>query len=175
MALNKNQKAAVVAEVADLLGRSKMTVIASYKGIDVKAMQVLRRSAKSDETVVRVVKNRLFIQSLKNVEHLKNVDTAQLKEQLLYAFNADDEVASARTLANFAKTTPSLSFIGAITADGSFIGPEDVKTLANLPTKEQLQAYLTGTIASPLSGFARVLSANLGGLLNIMNARADSL
>lgn len=175
MALNKEQKTAVVAEVAELLERSKMTVVASYKGIDVKAMQSLRKSAKGNATIVRVVKNRLFIQSLKSVGHFKDVDTSKFKEQLLYAFNAEDEVASAQVLANFAKSTPNLSFIGAITADGSFIGPEDVKALANLPSKEQLRAQLAGTIAAPLSGFVGILLGNIRGFLNVMSARADSL
>jgi large subunit ribosomal protein L10 len=175
MALSKDQKTAVVTEVADLLEKSKMTVVALYKGIDVKSMQFLRKSARDNDTVVKVVKNRLVIQALKNVDKFKNIDTGFLKDQLIYAFNANDEVASAQALASFAKSQSSLQFIGAINADGVFIGAEDVKALASLPTKEQLKAQLVGIFAAPLSGFANVLSGNIRGLFNVLNARSQNL
>jgi large subunit ribosomal protein L10 len=175
MALSKDQKAAVVAEVANLLTKSKMTVVASYKGINVKSLQSLRKSAKANGTVIRIIKNRLFMQALKNVEKLKDTDTDPLKEQLLYAFNDEDEVLSAQILANFAKNAPSLWFVGGIAADGNFISADDIKALANLPAKDQLRAQLAGTIAAPLSGFVNTLSANIRGVLCVLQARADSL
>jgi large subunit ribosomal protein L10 len=94
---------------------------------------------------------------------------------LLYAFNSEDEVAPAQNLQAFAKTNPTLEFVGAITADGQFMSAEDVKALANLPSKEQLRAMLVGTIAAPLSGFVNVLSGNIRGVLNVLNARAEAL
>ena len=58
MPLTKQKKEAVVAEVANLLSESKMTVIASYKGTAVKDMQSLRREAKQNGTTLKVIKNR---------------------------------------------------------------------------------------------------------------------
>lgn len=175
MALSKDQKTAVVDEVSDLLGSSKMTVVARYRGVNVKSMQALRKQAKTSGTIVKVVKNRLVIQALKNVDSLKAVDTSSLREQLLYAFNATDEVAPAQSLNNFAKNELNLQFIGAITADGNFIGVDDVKALANLPSKNQLRAQLIGTINAPLSSFANILNGNLRGVLNVLSARAENL
>jgi len=175
MALSKDQKNAVVSEVSELLTNSKMTVVAQYKGVNVKSMQALRKSAKDNGTAVRVVKNRLVIKALKSVDKFKATETEFLKDQLLYAFNSEDEVAPAQALANFAKTEPSLQFVGAITSDGIFIGADDVKALASLPSKDQLKAQLVGTIAAPLSGFMNVLSGNIRGVYNVLNARAESL
>ena len=172
MALSKDQKTAVVTDVAKLLADSKMTVVANYKGLSVKAMQNLRRQAKDNGTTVKVVKNRLVIQALNQVDHLKKIDVAALKEQLVYAFNTEDEVAPAQALNTFAKSEPNLQFVGAITANGTFITADDVKELANLPSKEQLRAHLVGTIAAPISGFVSVLSGNIRGVLNVLNARA---
>ena len=61
MALTKVKKQDVVNEVASLLESSKLTVVAAYQGTTVKAMQQLRRDAKNDGTVVKVVKNRLVV------------------------------------------------------------------------------------------------------------------
>src|SRR5688572_29164047 len=135
MALNKVKKNEVVAEVSELLASSKLTVVAQYKGTTVKAIQALRKEAKDNGTKVSVIKNRLVIKALEASETLKSVDNSALKGQLLYAFNANDEVAPAQVLHTFAKTNPSIQFVGAITADGTFMNADDVKALAVLPSK----------------------------------------
>lgn len=175
MALTKEEKNQVVADVSELLAHSKLTVIAEYQGTGVKQMQELRRSARETGTVVKVVKNRLVRQALLATESLKEADTSVLTGQLLYAFNADDEVAPAQALANFAKKNPTLEFVGAITPDGQLMAVEDVKSLAALPSKDQLRAQLVGTLGAPLSGFVNVLSGNIRGVLNVMSARAEAI
>ncbi len=175
MALTKDKKAQVVEEVASLLANSKLTVAAKYSGTSVKAMQELRRSGKESGTVVKVIKNRLVIRALKDSPKFNELDTAPLTDMLLYAFNSEDEVAPAQTLANFAKTSPTIEFVGAFTSDGQFLAAEDVKSLASLPTKDQLRAMLVGTISAPLSGFANVLAGNVRGVLNVLTARSEQL
>jgi large subunit ribosomal protein L10 len=149
--------------------------VAKYQGTGVKALQTLRRDAKRGGTKVKVVKNRLVIQALKSSETFKDIDTSNLQGMLLYAFNSQDEVAPAQSLQAFAKQQPTLEFVGAITPEGQFIPPEDVKALADLPSKEQLKAMLVGTIAAPLSGFANVLAGNVRGVLNVLTARGEAL
>jgi large subunit ribosomal protein L10 len=175
MALTKDEKNAIVSDVTGLLESSKLTVVAQYTGTTVKAMQQLRRESRDNGTQVRVVKNRLVIKALGQVDRLKSTDTATLTGQLLYAFNADDEVAPAQTLAKFAKENPTLAFVGAISADGTFIGADDVKALAALLSKDQLRGQLVGTLAAPLTGFMRVLNGNLTGFLYTLQARADTI
>jgi large subunit ribosomal protein L10 len=104
-----------------------------------------------------------------------DTDTSLLSGQLMYVFNSEDEVAPAQVVANFAKNEPQIEFVGAISADGSLLSTQDVKALASLPSKEQLRAQLVGTIAGPLSGFVNVMSGNVRGVLNVLNARADQL
>ncbi len=175
MALTKDKKNEVVAEVSSLLSSSKMTVVTAYQGTTVKAMQQLRREVRDSGTQLKVVKNRLVIKAIQATEGMKDVDTTALEGMLLYAFNSEDEVAPAQAIASFAKTNPTLKFVGAITADGTFIGADDVKALAALPSKDQLRGMLVGTIAAPLSGFVNVLSGNVRGILNVLNARAQAL
>src|SRR6187551_3456550 len=140
MALSKTQKDDVVSEVADLLKSSKMTVVAQYQGTTVKALQALRRQARDNGTKVKVAKNRLVIKAVQQNDTLKDADVSALQGMLLYAFNADDEVAPAQILNTFAKSNPTLQFVGALTGEGKFIGADAVKALANLQSKHELIA-----------------------------------
>jgi len=175
MALDKQQKENIVSEVSSLLEASKLTVVANYKGTGVKQLQDLRKSAKESGTKVKVIKNRLVVQALSKNDKFRSTDTSLLSQQLLYAFNSEDEVAPAQALAKFAKTNPSLVFVGAITAEGEFISADDVKALSSLPSKDQLRGQLVGILNAPLSGFVGVLSGNVRGVLNVLNARSEQL
>lgn len=170
MALTKDEKSAVVKEVSELLKSSKMTVIANYKGVTVKSIQALRKLAKENGTNIKVVKNRLVIQALNNLENMKEVDTASLKEQLLYAFNAEDEVSPAKALSDYAKKDPALEFVGAITAEGKFISADEVKALASLPGKNQLIAGIVNTLQSPVRNTMSALGGNIHGYLQAIEA-----
>lgn len=172
MALTKVKKDEVVAEVSQLLASSKLTVVAQYQGTTVKAIQALRKEAKGNGTKVSVIKNRLVIKAAQTNETLKDVDVSALKGQLLYAFNADDEVAPAQVLNNFAKTNPSIQFVGAITAEGTFMSADDVKALATLPSKNELIAQVVATLLSPVHDVTNALSGNLHALLDGVEAKA---
>lgn len=175
MALSRDKKQELVEEVAELFSSSKLTVVANYSGLSVKQMQDLRKQAKDNQTKVKVVKNRLVLKAMENVEKFKDIEKSIFKDQLLYAFNSEDEVAPAQVLAKFAKKNDALEFAGAINEDGQVLSVDEVKQLASLPSKEQLRGQLVGTIGAPLSGFVNVLSGNVRGVLNILNARAESL
>ncbi|MGH7240655.1 MAG: 50S ribosomal protein L10 [Candidatus Saccharimonadales bacterium] len=174
MALTKQKKQEVVQDVADLLINSKMTVVAKYQGTGVKALQSLRRDAKSNATTIKVIKNRLVIQALKGLDIFKDVDTSTLNGMLLYAFNGEDEVAPAQSLNNFAKQNPTLEFVGAISSDGKFLGADEVKALAVLPGKNQLIAEVVATLLSPVNDVTNALSGNLHGLLDGVEAKASA-
>jgi large subunit ribosomal protein L10 len=174
MALTKNKKKEVIDEVAELLISSKMTVVAKYQGTTVKDLQELRRNARENGTNVRVAKNRLVIKALKNNNALKEVDTTELKGMLLYAFNSNDEVAPAQSLNSFAKTNPSMEFVGAISAEGKFLSADEVKNLAGLPSKNELIAQVVATLTSPLNDVVNGLGGNLHALLDGIEAKASN-
>jgi large subunit ribosomal protein L10 len=174
MALTKDQKKEVIDQVSELLDSSKMTVVAKYQGTSVKSIQDLRRQVRDNGTQVKVVKNRLFKKALLGNTALKHVDPSLLQGQLLYAFNAEDEVAPAQGLNQFAKTNPSIEFVGAITAEGKFISAEEVKALAGLPSKNELIAQVVATLVSPLNDAINGLSGNLHALLDGVQAKASN-
>jgi len=174
MALSKDKKNQVVAAVAAALGTSKMTVVAKYQGTTVKALQQLRRDARTDGTKLQVVKNRLAIKAMQSVDALKAVETGALKGQLLYAFNDKDEVAPAKALATFAKQNPTIEFVGAISSEGKFISADEVKALATLPSKNELVAQVVATLLSPVNDITNALSGNLHALLDGVSEKANA-
>lgn len=173
MALTKEKKHQIVEELSQLLGASKMTVVAKYQGTPVKAMQSLRKQGRDNGTSLKVVKNRLVKLAVSSNADLKDVDTSALNGMLLYAFNSEDEVAPAQVLANFAKTQPNIEFVGAISADGKFLSAEEVKSLASLPSKPLLIAGIINTLNSPVRGVMSGLSGNLAGLIKALETKAS--
>ncbi len=175
MAISRQKKESQVEELVQLFGDAKLTALALYQGLTVKELQSLRRAATKADVKIKVVKNRLVRVAMSQVSHLKEADTSPLKAQLLYAISTSDEVAPAQVLAKFAKDHEALQLVGAYDTTGALLAAEDVKALANLPTKDQLRGMLVGTLAAPLSGFVNVLAGNVRGVLNVLNARSKAL
>lgn len=173
MALSKDKKAEVVSEVAELLKDSKLTVVAKYPGTSVKSMQELRRVSRDNGTKVMVVKNRLFKKAAATDDRFKDTDLSVLTGQLMYAFNKEDEVAPAQSLANFAKNEPQIEFVTALTAEGKLLPAEEVKVLASLPGKNQLIAETVAMLLSPLGDVVSGLGGDLHGLLDGIASKAS--
>lgn len=174
MAISRDKKTALVAEMSDLLTNAKMTVFAQYQGLSVAEVQELRRAAREAGITIKVVKNRLVRVALSSVDTYKDTDTGPLKGQLLYAISAEDEVAPAQILNTFAKTHPALQFVGAFSGEGHLLTAEEVKALAGLPSKNQLIAEVIAQLLSPVHDVTNALSGNLHALLDGIEAKATS-
>lgn len=155
MSLNRNEKAAVVAEVQELAAKAQTLVMAEYRGVAVGNMTELRAKAREQNVTLRVLKNTLVRRAVAGTPF--EVVADQLVGPLIYGFS-EDAVAAAKVMADFAKTTPALELkLGVY--DGKALDANGVKELANIPTKEVLLAQLLGLMQSPVSGLARVLAA----------------
>ena len=174
MAISRDKKNALVAEMSEALADSKMTVFAQYQGLSVAEVQELRRAAREAGVVIKVVKNRLIRVALASNDTYKNTDTTPLVGQLLYAISSDDEVAPAQVLNDFAKTHPALQFAGAFSGEGALLSADDVKALAGLPSKNQLIGQVVSQLLSPVNDVTNALSGNLHALLDGIEAKATS-
>ncbi len=170
MALTKDKKNEIVKELADLLAESKMTVVAKYEGTTVKAMQELRRKAEANGTVIKVVKNRLVKKAFDSSESHKESDTSAMSGMLMYAFNSGDEVAPAQVIYDMSKKESQLEFIGAYDATGKILGADEVKALAQLPSREVMIATVMNTLKSPVNNTISALKGNLHALLDAVAA-----
>lgn len=174
MAISRDKKSALVAEMSDQLANAKMTVFAQYQGLSVADVQDLRRSARAAGVTIKVIKNRLVRVALANSDTYKDVDTTALNGQLLYAISSEDEVAPAQVLNDFAKTHPALAFAGGFSGEGQLLSADDVKALAGLPSKQQLIAEVVAQLLSPVHDVTNALSGNLHALLDGVEAKATS-
>ena len=175
MAISRDKKETLVAELAELFADAKGTVGATYAGLSVADMQALRKAAREQGVAIKVVKNRLVRVALSQNDKFKAADTSLLEGQLVYAFSSDDEVASAQVLAAFAKTHPAMQLVAGFDGDGNALDTATVKALADLPTKEQLQGQLVSVLAAPLTQFLGVANGAQRGFAQVLSQRAEAL
>ena len=159
MALSRDKKNQLVAELGEALKNAKMIAFAEYKGLTVADLQELRKNAREAGVSIKVVKNRLVRVAMQEVENLKESDTSALKGQLVYAISTEDEIAAAQVLGKFAKNHPDLKLVGAFADNGDVMDTETVTTLSELPSKDQLIGQIVETLLSPVHAIT-------GGLTN---------
>jgi large subunit ribosomal protein L10 len=175
MAITRDKKNTLVAELAELFTDAKGTVGAAYTGLTVGDMQELRALARENNVVIKVVKNRLVRVALASSDKFKNADSSLLTGQLVYAFSNEDEVAPAQTLAKFAKAHPELQLVAGFDGSGASLDTATVKALAELPTKEQLRGQVVSVIAAPLTQFLGVANGAQRGFAQVLSQRAEAL
>jgi large subunit ribosomal protein L10 len=174
MAISRDKKNELVADMGQLLADAKTTVFAAYQGLSVADIQKLRALARENGVVIRVIKNRLVRVALADNAKYQDADTSSLTGQLLYAISNEDEVAPAKVLNDFAKTNDALAIAGGFSGEGALMSADDVKALASLPSKSQLIAEVIAQLLSPVHDVTNALSGNLHALLDGVEAKATS-
>ena len=172
MAISKDKKQTLVADLTELLDSSKMTVFARYQGLTVAELQELRRAARENGVKIKVVKNRLVKVAMGEIAVYKDTDTTGLTGQLLYAISDSDEVAPAKVLANFAKEHEALQIAGAFNDAGGNLSEDEIKALAALPSKNELIAQVVAQLLSPVTDSISGLSGGLSGIISGLEAHA---
>ena len=166
MAISKDKKSTLVADLTELLTNAKATAYAHYAGLSVAELQELRAAARAAGVKIKVVKNRLVRVAMNEIGVYKDTDTTGLTGQLLYAISDNDEIMPAKVLANFAKTHEALDLQGGFSNLGVALSADEVKTLATMPTKNEMIAQVVATLLSPVND---TISATAGGLSGIIS------
>jgi len=160
--MNREQKAAVVEEVAEEIGGAEAIFALDYRGITVSQVGKLRTKLRDSDTKLRVVKNSLseLAADRAGVGDMKPL----LVGPTALALVRGDAAAAAKVLSDTARELRGpLEFKGGF-MNGVLLSPGDVQTIARLPPREVLHGQLVGTIAAPLSGLVRTLNALISGL-----------
>ena len=152
MAISKDKKTTLVADLTELLKDSQMVVYAKYEGLTVAELQELRKMARGANVKIKVVKNRLVKVAMKEIAAYKDTDASGLVGQLLYALGTDADFDAAKVLTKFAKTHAKMELVGGFNGEGTALSKEEVTTLGNLPTKNELIAQVVDTLLSGING-----------------------
>jgi large subunit ribosomal protein L10 len=168
--MNKDQKAAVVEEIAAQLSDADAIFAVDYRGIGVPEAAELRAKLAESDAVLRVVKNRLAKRAA------ETAGTDELDELLegptALTLVKGDPVTAAKAIADFAREHQVPTYKGGL-MDGAPLAPEQFSRIARLPGLEVLQAQLLGAVASPVTGIARGLNQMLAGLASQLGQIQD--
>jgi large subunit ribosomal protein L10 len=170
MALNLEDKKALVAEVAEVAAKAHSVVAAEYRGLTVGQMTELRAKARKSGVYVRVVKNTLARKALAGTS-FESIGP-KLKGPLVLAFSKDDPGAAARVVKDFAKANEKL-VATLVSLGGQVLPAKDLETVASLPTREQALSILLGTLKAPVQKFVSTLAAAPSKLVRTVAAVRD--
>jgi large subunit ribosomal protein L10 len=170
--LNRDEKAQVVAAVADRLERTETVLAADFRGLTVAELAELRQRLREAEAELAVVKNTLSRRAADQTGRSALIPYLQGPTGLVWVDG--DPAKAAKAVSDFAKTHQEIFSIR-----GGVLGAEDLPVasivrLASLPSRDQLLAQLAGAIASPLSGLAGRLGSLVGNLARTLAAVRDS-
>jgi len=153
---NLENKKKIVAEIAEKLKASKATILVDYRGLDVAAITELRKQLREAGVEFKVYKNTLVRRAT------QETDLTVLDEHLVgptaIAFSTEDVVAPAKVLSNFAKENEALEIKTGI-IEGNVVSLDEIKELAELPSREGLLAMLLSVLQAPVRNFALAVKA----------------
>lgn len=159
--MNREQKAAAIAEIAEHIQESQAIFAVDYRGITVEQVAELRGKLREADATFKVVKNSLTERAA------DQVGAEPLKEYLsgptALTFVRGDVAVAAKALADYAKATQMLPFKGGL-MEGGALDADQIRSLSRLPSREVLYGQLVGVVAAPIGGLVRSLGGLLGGL-----------
>jgi large subunit ribosomal protein L10 len=171
LALNFEQKQAIVAEVAEVASTAFSAVAAEYRGISVEKMTALRAEARKNGVYLRVVKNTLARRAVKDTEF--ECMTEGLTGPLVLAFSQEDPGAAARVIKDFAKTEDKLK-VTLVSVSGQLLAPSELETLAKMPTYDQAISMLMSVMKAPVQKLAQTMNEVPGKLVRTVAAIRDA-
>ena len=166
--MDRAAKSELVTSLNGVFANTAVVVVAHYKGLTVADMQKLRAQMKQAGATVKVAKDRLASIALEGTD----VASIQplMKGPTLLAYSGDP-VAAPKVAVDFAKTNDKLVILGGAMGKTS-LNPEGVRSLATLPSLDELRGRLVGLIQAPGTKIAQVVSAPAAKLARVFGAYA---
>jgi len=169
----KEQKAEQVELLTEKLKKAKVAVLTDYRGLTVKQMQDLRGKLRTGNVEYRVVKNTLARRAADTAGY-KDLDS-ELKGPVAIAFGYDDVSLPPRLINEFVRTTRlKLEVVGGL-VEGRVVNRDQIKQLADLPSREVLLAQLLGTLQSPVAQLVGIMQTPVQQLIGVLNAYKTKL
>jgi large subunit ribosomal protein L10 len=168
--LTRAQKEEQVAELKDKIGRAACVYVADYRGVGVDSVNMLRRRIRTEgEFEYRVVKNSVLRLAV------AGSDVAGLADHFVgptaVALSYGDPAGLAKIFDDFAKEHEAFEVKGGVLDRGP-ISPQEIATLASLPTLDELRGKLVGLLQAPASKLARLLNEPAAQLARLIDAKS---
>jgi len=170
MALNLEEKKALVAEVNSVAASAESAVIAEYRGLTVGEMTELRAEARSSGVYMKVVKNSLARRAIEGTEF--QCMQKALSGPLLLAFSKEDPGAAARVIKGFSKDHEKLVTVS-VSIGGELYAAGDLDRLAALPTLDEARAMLLRTLNGSLTQLVRLLAEPAAMLARTLQSKSE--
>lgn len=165
----KSDKEKIINELTDSLSRSTIVIATDYRGVNAKEMVSLRQKLSEEGLEYKVAKNTLvrFAAQKAGKEQLESL----LNGPLAVLFGFDDVVKPAKVLNQYIKSSSSVLQIKGGVLGEKLVTAKQLVDLANIPSREILVSQLLGQLWSPVQRLHTVLSAPIGGLVNVLQAK----
>jgi large subunit ribosomal protein L10 len=169
----KEQKAEQVEVLTEKLKKAKVAVLTDYRGLTVSQIQELRGKLRGADVEYRVIKNTLARRAAEAAGYPALKDG--LKGPVAIAFGYDDLSVASKLINEFVRTTRlKVEVVGGL-VEGRVFSSDQVKQLADLPSREALIAQLLGTLQSPVSQLVGIMQTPLQELLGVLEAYKTKL
>lgn len=170
--LLRKEKEETVKKLKEKLAKTKAAVFVSYKGLTVTDAEKLRRALRAEKAEYKVAKKTLLDVAVKEAG-LPETRISEMEGQIGVALDYDGETGALKIVDQMIKSgVATLKIVGGI-IEGKVFNAVDIKKLAGLPGKKELRGQAVNVIASPLTGFVRVLNGNLVGFINVLKAQSE--
>jgi large subunit ribosomal protein L10 len=170
--MNREQKAAAIAEIAENIRESEAIFAVDYRGISVPQAAALRTKLRDADASFRVVKNTLTERAADEAGDRATALKTLLKGPTALTFVRGDAATAAKAISQFNRETDLLAFKGGI-LNGDTLDVEQIQAIARLPSRDVLYQQLVGMVASPITGVVRGLNALISGLALQLGQIAD--
>ncbi|MAZ01932.1 MAG: 50S ribosomal protein L10 [Sneathiella sp.] len=167
--MDRSQKEAVVAELNGVFNEAAVVVVAEYSGLTVAEMTDLRVKMLDAGASFKVTKNRLARLALDGTDY--GSLSEKLKGPVGIAYS-NDPVAAPKVVTDYAKGNEKLIVVGGAMG-ATELDPDGVKSLASLPSLDELRGKLVGLLQAPATKIAGVMQAPAGQLARVLAAKAE--
>ena len=166
--MDRAQKAESIEALKGVFASSGAVVVTHYLGLTVAEMTDLRGRLRKEGAQIKVVKNRLAQKALAG--SAGDAGDALFKGPVAIAFGPDP-VSAAKVVTQYAKDNEKFTVVGGLLGE-QVLSQDAIKSLATLPSLDQIRAQLIGLVQAPATKIAGVLQAPAGQLARVFNAYA---
>ena len=165
--MNRNEKAAVISEVKEMMENSSAIFLTDYSGINVEDISEIRTQFRNEGIKYTVYKNTLFKRALDEMNKYEKL-APHLVGMTGFAFAGENPIAPAKIIKKYFDTNEKLSLKGCY-IENEYFGGERLTELALLPSKKELIAKIMGSIDAPASGIVGAITAVIRNLVSVID------